>query len=154
MNKLIKLALSDDKKNSEIFYLNYLPETFQWCYGSELNIITNEEIYKLVYINNDNIGTVFYDKLNGEIIYYEELLEKLADFEENNEQDKTKEKLKEIKEIVVIVPEPKKLVTNYLKGLTVYVLFITDDAEINKKEIEYYTKLIENLNKLRKALSD
>lgn len=126
------------EEGTDVYKLNKLPDNYLWCYGSilELEMQTKQKI-QLVYIDNGELGDVFHNLSTGEITYQEEL-----------------EELKNIKEIKILIPEANKLVDNYLKGLIVYTLFLTEEIGINERKINYNKKVLEFLIELSKKFKE
>jgi len=135
-NKLIKLSLEDTL--SETLFLSRLPseEEWKWINGAELLIKTKEKNYKFIFVESNEFGLLFYNKIEAELEYYEEIKNKL--------------KQHKIEEVKIIIPEPHKLIENYLKGITVYILTLTEEVKLNEKKLNYYTELVKYLSNLLK----
>ena len=123
---------------TEIYKLNIIPDNYLWCFGSVLNIITNDnKNYFFIYIADNEIGQVFYNKEDGQIYYLDEILE-----------------IKNCKEITVKIPCVEEIINGYLKGLTIYTLSLTEEIELHKKEINFYKKTIQFLIELQKNFEE
>ena len=137
---LIQYSLNGKEAMTEIIVLNRVPEENEWLwsYGTELHIYSKEKTYFLIYIDNTELGLLFYDKNKGTILYYDELINEISKLE--------------LKEINVLIPSPKKLIQNYLKGITVNTVLLTNEVSLNEKQLKYYKNLLIFLSSLEKEL--